>query len=227
MEAGMSWSNSALLCAALLALSLRPAAAVAADKKVSDLVKGFDDSEITKVYEKKSEISQVGLGFVIRGGGALVLCEPGHLKTAGLGGGCTGSTTDDVSDVLAFVADGKNKTLTFYSDPALDFKLDLDSLKTKFGPYVAYVEEGGYFDERDSTSGKIIGRNATIYIRKSGTAFTRAFELFSDTNETEPMPEPAAWMTMLLGFGAAGALLRRRRPGGRRTPSAEALGLLD
>jgi len=29
--------------------------------------------------------------------------------------------------------------------------------------------------------------------------------------DTGPVPEPGAWALMILGFGAAGAMLRRRR----------------
>jgi hypothetical protein len=40
--------------------------------------------------------------------------------------------------------------------------------------------------------------------------FNNAFEF--DNVKLGAVPEPAAWMTMLAGFGIIGAAMRRRRP---------------
>ena len=37
----------------------------------------------------------------------------------------------------------------------------------------------------------------------------------TDADQVAAVPEPASWLTMILGFGAAGAVLRRRRGAGR------------
>ncbi|WP_337185335.1 PEPxxWA-CTERM sorting domain-containing protein [Phenylobacterium sp.] len=37
--------------------------------------------------------------------------------------------------------------------------------------------------------------------------------VFAEGSPTAAVPEPAAWAMMILGFGAAGAVIRRRRPG--------------
>jgi hypothetical protein len=157
---------------------------------------------------------------VIRGGGSLVLCEAGQLGMAGPNGSCKdntpavddkGKTTGSISDILAFVADGKNKIITLYSDPTFS-KIDLtpDGLKAQFGPYLAYVQEGYYFDERNGNSGLITDAvNTTVYIRSART-FDRAFVIGSDTTEKEAIPEPGGWVMMILGVGFAGWCFRRR-----------------
>ena len=178
--------------------------------------------------QSPAEGSKASIGFVIRGGGSLVLCEAGQLGAAGPGGSCKdntpavdakGKTTGSISDILGFVADGKNKNVTLYSDPTFG-KIDITpaGLKALFGPYLAYVEEGRYFDERNGNSGLITDAvDTTVYIR-SAKSFDRAFVIGSDTTEKEAVPEPGIWAMMILGFALPGWRLRRR-PRGLESPA--------
>jgi hypothetical protein len=211
-----------LICAAAMALVSTSTSAKVVDLKLADILKDFDATTTTRIGENQSEISQADLGFVIRGGGSLVLCEGGQLGTAGPGGSCKsndpvkdtkGGTTGSISDLLAFVAGDKNKTITLYSDPTFN-NIDLApaGLKAAFGPYLAYVEEGHYFDERNGNSGLITDAvDTTVYIR-SAKSFDRAFVIGSDTTEREAaVPELSTWMLLLLGFGLVGVTMRRGR----------------
>jgi hypothetical protein len=196
--------------------------------KLSDILKGFDDTTTTTVEENsKTEVSMVDLGYKVRGGGALVLTEVGQLVKGGKDGSAkTDNPAMDkdgkenggsISDVLGFT-DG-SKILTFYSDPFKGLNgLDKASLTKQFGPYIAYVEEGTFFDERKVADGGLgTGKitdvsNVTVYIR-SAPSFDRAFVLYSDTAGAET-PEPTSLALLATASGVlVFCLWRRRRPG--------------
>jgi len=160
--------RSAMSLVGITFLAMAASPSDAADMKLSDILKGFDETDTTNVKETKSETTtDINLGFTISPGGALVLCEPGQ-GTPGTalptnnGGKCNnndpsldnanGSEKNGgaISDVLGFPK-GK-KTLTFYSDAA-DASSGLNDLKTKAGGLDA-ASLSKFFDT-DATSGYI------------------------------------------------------------------------
>jgi hypothetical protein len=199
---------------------------------LKDILKGFDATTTTTVAEDSTEVSMVDLGFKVRGGGALVMTEVGQLVKGGPDGsaktdnpamdGTNGKENGgSISDVLGFTVG--NKQLTFYSDPFKGLNgLDKDSLKKQFGPYVAYVEEGTFFDERDPKNGglgtgKITDvKDVTVYIR-SAKSFDRAFVLYSDTAGGEA-PEPTSLALLVTASGVLVICVWRRRRNGKDSP---------
>jgi hypothetical protein len=203
------------------------------DLKLSDLMKQFNAGHTTQVGENPQDVTLVYDFFTIIGGGALVLCEPKMLTKAGPDGACADTMVamdqnggkegkGSVGDVLGFPV--KQDTIRFYSDPFMPAdaytakflvkgNITTASLTAAFTdgkkPRIDYVEEGGFYDERDGSSGKLINDvnkfDATAYVttgtNKNGN---RLFILYSDTGGSEPdsngglklggspVPEPAS-----------------------------------
>ena len=171
---------------------------------------------ITTITENpKDDIYPTDLGFNVRGGGTLVLCDPSQGAVDGKfanGGKCSSNTIADpknpaaggVSDILAF--ESGQKIITLYSDPpglvafekAFDTSLAPASLKKNVGPTLDYVVEGQYYDETTGNFGTITDGNPgfAIYI-VDRTKFARAFEI-----QSAPLPVPAP----VIGHGLPGVL---------------------
>ena len=203
---------------------------------------------LTEVSENKNDSSKQFNFFTIIGGGALVLCEPGKLEDAGPapdGGACDGTmattTKDgkevegDISDVLGFPFG--LKIIKLYSDPfpvddifAKSFlqngNITTENLAmaftgdaTKTGR-IDYVEEGGYYDERDGKSGTLLvkgkpAKDLTAYITKGTNGNgNRLFLIKSDVVEGD-LPEPSSGVlvgsiVILLGLWTIAVIVRHR-----------------
>jgi hypothetical protein len=220
---------SGILVLVGLGFLLLPTRAAEMNKTLAEILKGIKAKTEAK-EDAKDTTTTVNLGFEIDPGGALVLTEVGQLKDhkGGLNGmplnnnaaqdnkdGTEKKDTGSISDVLSFPA-GK-EDLTLYTDPeglALLKGLSKDDLAKQFGTkqkdgsfkaYIAYVEEGRYFDERDNSEGYIVddkGKQVpdiAVYIRFKKGVFTRAFIVRSDTGGTELIPEPSAYALLAIG----------------------------
>jgi len=205
------------LCSLLCAVSPNPVFADA--MSLADILKSLAGIEVTDIAETTEATT---IDFVssdgpirIRGGGALVLCEKGKLGIAGSNGQCSETNNmwaDDtgkgqISDVLGFPV-GKTQ-ITLYSEPTDPVKLvDPDSLKNAFSTnpdnaFLAYVEEGTFFDELTGEIIPVSDPDVTVYVRRA-SGFSRTFVVRSDTTETET-PEPSS-LVLLLDTGCFGLM---------------------
>jgi len=183
---------------------------------ILNLLGPTDVVDRTDVAENAAEVTPVPWPFRLVGGGALVLCERTQLLTAGRNGACkTATAANDpftqgsISDILTFqVANdqlNRAKEVKLYSEPfPADLPLTLDGLKNRFGDptadsaYVAYIEEGTFFDENEGDSIPITDADVTVYVRRGARGFDRAFIIRSDTTGTE-VPEPSTWLLLATG----------------------------
>lgn len=125
--------------------------------------------------------------------------------------GTAGSGASPLTDpmISLFVNDGSpagalTGTLLGTDDDGgtgLDSLLHLSTLAT--GNYVLAV---GSWDMDESEA-----RSGLASTPDTNQGYTTIFTSRIDVTIGAPLPEPATWMTMLLGFGLAGAALRRRR----------------
>lgn len=85
---------------------------------------------------------------------------------------------------------------SYLSDPSLQNVTGLvTSDKLAPGTYTVEIDNGG---DNDFSSASTVGLSGSSNVGEFDFAIS-------------PVPEPATWMTMLLGFGAAGGMMRRSR----------------
>jgi len=139
------------------------------------------------------------------------------------GSSFTFSGTGDIFNPTAIATGGTGQVNTIFGSPTTNF---VDRGTVTFGPGQQYGSFPNATPISFSNGNNFIGLLATINgSTYYGYAFTTNTILNSIGFSTVPgaaitattaipaaVPEPATWLMMLVGFGAIGAAMRRRRP---------------
>ncbi|WP_394761013.1 PEPxxWA-CTERM sorting domain-containing protein [Phenylobacterium sp.] len=147
------------------------------------------------------------------------LCSPGQVRVAFSPGTATVSGSSNFGAFAPSLAHCLTLPPTSYTGGAFDFAFAAgDDL---FGTYSGFFTPSGVANVLNNTVDFIVTGGTGRFLGASGAFqgvgtldrnFARPLNrsVFSGSLDLPAVPEPAAWMSMILGFGLAGAALRRR-----------------